>query len=214
MIASVTGEVRFVGATQAVVEVSGFGIEVQASPHTLAGLRTGATVHLHTAYIARKDEAPLLFGFAGADEKEVFTVMLGVSGVGPRTALAAVSVLGPDETRRAIATGDDKAFTAVPGIGPKSARRIVLELADKLVLPEPKESPAAQPRMQVWREQVMDALVGLGWSEKDATRGIDDALETQPELADSGNVPEILRAVLSWLGTAKGTSHARSRGRS
>ncbi|WP_317259743.1 Holliday junction branch migration protein RuvA [Kocuria atrinae] len=137
-------------------------------------------MHLHTAYIARKDEAPLLFGFAGADEKEVFTVMLGVSGVGPRTALAAVSVLGPDETRRAIATGDDKAFTAVPGIGPKSARRIVLELADKLVLPEPKESPAAQPQMQVWREQVMDALVGLGWSEKDATRGIDDAWRPSP----------------------------------
>lgn len=213
MIASVTGEVRFVGATQAVIEVSGFGVEIQASPHTLAGLRTGSTVHLHTAYTARKDEAPLLFGFAGADEKEVFTVMLGVSGVGPRTALAAVSVLGADETRRAIATGDDKAFTAVPGIGPKSARRIVLELADKLVLPEPKESAAAQPQVQVWREQVMDALVGLGWSEKDANRGIDDALETQPSLADSGNVADILRAVLSWLGTAKGTSHARARGR-
>lgn len=214
MIASVSGEVRFVGATQAVVEVSGFGIEIQASPHTLAGLRSGSTVHLHTAYIVRKDEAPLLFGFAGADEKEVFTVMLGVSGVGPRTALAAVSVLGPDETRRAIATGDDKAFTAVPGIGPKSARRIVLELADKLVLPEPRETAATQPQVQVWREQVMGALVGLGWSEKDAIRGIDDALDTQPELADTGNVAEILRAVLSWLGTAKGTSQARGRGRS
>ena len=214
MIASVSGEVRFVGATQAVVEVSGFGIEIQASPHTLAGLRTGSTVHLHTAYIARKDEAPLLFGFAGPDEKEVFTVMLGVSGVGPRTALAAVSVLGPDETRRAIATGDDKAFTAVPGIGPKSARRIVLELADKLVLAQPQETAATQPQVQVWREQVMGALVGLGWNEKDALRGIDDALETQPELADTGNVAEILRAVLSWLGTAKGMSQARTRGRS
>lgn len=214
MIASVSGEVRFVGAAQAVIEVSGFGIEIQASPHTLAGLRTGSAVHLHTAYIARKDEAPLLFGFAGADEKEVFTVMLGVSGVGPRTALAAVSVLGPDETRRAIASGDDKAFIAVPGIGPKSARRIVLELADKLVLPEPRETAATQPQVEVWREQVMGALVGLGWSEKDAIRGIDDALETQPELADTGNVAEILRAVLSWLGTAKGTSHTHGRGRS
>lgn len=213
MIASVTGEVRFVGATLAVVEVSGFGVEIHASPHTLAILRVGSTAHLHTAYIARKDESPLLFGFANPDEKEIFTVMLGVSGVGPRTALAAVSVMGPDDARRAIATGDDKAFTAVPGIGPKSARRIVLELADKLVLPEPKEAPAAQPQMQVWREQVTDALVGLGWNEKDAARGIDDALETQPELAESGNVAEILRAVLSWLGTAKGASHARTRGR-
>ena len=77
MIASVTGEVAFVGATLAVVEVSGFGIEVHASPHTLSGLRVGATTRLHTAYIARKDEAPLLFGFAQADEKEIFSVMLG-----------------------------------------------------------------------------------------------------------------------------------------
>ncbi|RLY95019.1 Holliday junction branch migration protein RuvA [Kocuria tytonicola] len=208
MIASVTGEVRFVGAALAVVEVSGFGIEVHASPHTLSGLRVGSTAHLHTAYIARKDESPLLFGFARPDEKEIFTVMLGVSGVGPRTALAAVSVLGPDDARRAIAAGDDKAFTAVPGIGPKSARRIVLELADKLVLPEPAAHPAAEPQIQVWREQVVDALTGLGWSEKDAARGIDDALASQPELADSGNVAEILRTVLSWLGTAKGTTHA------
>ncbi|KIC69515.1 Holliday junction branch migration protein RuvA [Kocuria rhizophila] len=208
MIASVTGEVAFVGATLAVVEVSGFGIEVHASPHTLSGLRVGATTRLHTAYIARKDEAPLLFGFAQADEKEIFSVMLGVSGVGPRTALAAVSVLGPDDARRAIAAGDDKAFTAVPGIGPKSARRIVLELADKLVLPEPPAQQAAQPQMPVWRDQVVDALTGLGWNEKDAVRGIEDALQTQPELGDSGNVAEILRAVLSWLGTSKGTTHA------
>jgi len=213
VIASVTGEVQFVGTTLAVVEVAGFGVEVHASTHTLAGLRVGSTTRLHTAYIARKDESPLLFGFSRADEKEVFTVMLGVSGVGPRTALAAVSVLGPDDARRAIAAGDDKAFTAVPGIGPKSARRIVLELADKLVLPEPASVQGAQPQMQVWREQVIDALTGLGWSEKDAARGIDDALQTQPELADSGNVAEILRAVLSWLGTSKGTSHARTGGR-
>lgn len=213
MIASVTGEVRYVGASHAVIDVSGFGIEVHASPHTLASLRTGATMHLHTAYIARKDESPLLFGFAAPDEKEIFTVLLGVSGVGPRTALAAVSVLGADDARRAIATGDDKAFTAVPGIGPKSARRIVLELADKLVLPEPPPARAAQPQMQVWREQVMAALTGLGWNEKDAARGIDDALETQPELTDTGDVAEILRAVLSWLGTSKAASRTRTRGR-
>lgn len=213
MIASLTGEVRYAGASHAVIDVSGFGIEVQASAQTLAGLRTGASVHLHTAYIARKDESPLLFGFAGPQEKEIFTVLLGVSGVGPRTALAVVSVLGPEDARRAIATGDDKAFTAVPGIGPKSARRIVLELADKLVLPEPAPAAAAQPQMQVWREQVTDALTGLGWHEKDAARGIDDAVETQPDLADTGDVAEILRAVLSRLGASKTINQSRSRGR-
>lgn len=211
MIASLSGEVRFVGATTAVLEVSGFGIEIQASPATLAELRVGAPAALHTAYIARKDEAPLLFAFASADEKEVFTVMLGVTGVGPRTALAVVSVLGPDSARRAIAAGDDKAFTAVPGIGPKSARRIVLELADKLVLPETPAAQAPQKPGDVWRDQVISALTGLGWNEKDAARGLDDALESQPELATAGNVAEVLRAVLSWLGTSKTTSHTRSR---
>lgn len=212
MIASITGQVEHVGLTTAVVAVGGFGVQVQATPETLAGLRPGGEVRLDTAYVARKDESPLLFGFRSPAEREVFEIMLGVSGVGPRTALAVLSVLGPDDVHRAIADGDAKAFTRVPGIGPKGARRIVLELADKLIVPERPAQPAAAP-VEPWRAQVLEALVGLGWNEKDASRGVDDALAGRDELVASGDVPTILRAVLAWLGAAKaGSRTAAERG--
>ncbi|MCM3688158.1 MULTISPECIES: Holliday junction branch migration protein RuvA [Kocuria] len=212
MIASITGRVEHVGLTTAVVSVSGFGVQVHATAETLSGLRVGGEVRLDTAFVARKDESPLLFGFRGPAEREVFEIMLGVSGVGPRTALAVLAVLGPDDVHRAIAQGDAKAFTKVPGIGPKGARRIVLELADKLIVPERPAEPAAVP-VEPWRAQVLEALVGLGWNEKDATRGIADALAGREELADSGDVAVILRTVLAWLGTAKaGTRTAAERG--
>ncbi|MEX5302797.1 Holliday junction branch migration protein RuvA [Kocuria sabuli] len=202
MIASITGQVEHVGLTTAVVAVGGFGVQVQATPETLSGLRIGGEVRLDTAYVARKDESPLLFGFRSPAEREVFEIMLGISGVGPRTALAVLSVLGPDEVHRAIAQGDPKAFTTVPGIGPKGARRIVLELADKLIVPDRPAPPAAAP-VEPWREQVLEALVGLGWNEKDAARGIADALADREELTASGDVATILRTVLAWLGTAR-----------
>ena len=211
MIASITGQVEHVGPTTAVVAVGGFGVQVQATPETLAGLRIGREVRLDTAYVARKDEAPLLFGFRSPAEREVFEIMLGVGGVGPRTALAVLSVLGPEDVHRAIAQGDAKAFTAVPGIGPKGARRIVLELADKLIVPE-RPAPAAAP-VEPWRAQVLEALVGLGWNEKDAAREVADALADHEELAASGDVPAILRTVLARLGAAKaGTRTAAERG--
>ncbi|MUN62784.1 Holliday junction branch migration protein RuvA [Kocuria sediminis] len=202
MIASITGQVEHVGLTTAVVAVGGFGVQVQATPETLSGLRIGGEVRLDTAYVARKDESPLLFGFRSPAEREVFEIMLGVSGVGPRTALAVLSVLGPDDVHRAIAQGDAKAFTTVPGIGPKGARRIMLELADKLIVPD-RPAPAAAAPVEPWREQVLEALVGLGWNEKDAARGIADALAGREELSASGDVSAILRTVLAWLGAAK-----------
>lgn len=207
MIASITGHVEHVGSTSAVVAVGGFGVQVQATPETLAGLRLGGEVRLDTAYVARKDESPLLFGFRGPAEREVFEIMLGVSGVGPRTALAVLAVLGPGDVHRAIADGDATAFTRVPGIGPKGARRIVLELADKLIVPDRPAQPGPAS-VEPWRAQVLEALVGLGWNEKDAARGIDDALADREELAASGNVPTILRTVLAWLGAAKAGARA------
>ncbi|MEX5270279.1 Holliday junction branch migration protein RuvA [Kocuria sabuli] len=207
MIASITGQVEHVGLTAAVVAVGGFGVQVQATPETLSGLRIGGEVRLDTAYVARKDESPLLFGFRSPAEREVFEIMLGISGVGPRTALAVLSVLGPDEVHRAIAQGDPKAFTTVPGIGPKGARRIVLELADKLIVPDRPAPPAAAP-VEPWREQVLEALVGLGWNEKDAARGIADALADREDLTASGDVATILRTVLAWLGAAKAGARA------
>lgn len=217
MIAAVRGEVLHKGLSTVVVDVHGLGLEIQVTPMTLSGLHTGREATLATAYVARKDDSPLLFGFADTQEKEVFETMLGVSGVGPRTALAVLATLGPDDVRAAIVSGDPKAFTAVPGIGPKGAKRIVLELADKLVpadVPQAGSPAAAEPALPVWRIQVTEALVGLGWNEKDASQAIDDALVGREELAESGDVAVILRTVLAWLGARASTAAGeRDRGR-
>lgn len=213
MIASVRGEVLHKGLSSVVVDVMGLGLELQVTPQTVAQLHEGLEARLSTAYVARKDDSPLLFGFADAEEKEIFETMLGVSGVGPRTALAVLAALGTDEVRAAIAQGDPKPFTRVSGIGPKGAKRIVLELADRLVPTEPAPEPAAQaPQIPLWRSQVTEALTGLGWNEKDASAAIDDALAGREELAESGDVALILRTVLSWLGSRSSTAAGQATG--
>ena len=196
MISSLRGVVSHVGLNSAVIDVHGLGMLVQATPQTLATLRTGSEASIHTAMIVREDSMTL-YGFADADQREVFEILLGVSGVGPRIALAVLAVHTPEAIRVAASTGDDKAFSKVSGIGPKGARRIVLELADKLVPHGTAENPAA-PR---WQEQVLAAMTGLGWSEKDATAAIEDAAAEHPDVAAAGNVGEILKLTLRRLGT-------------
>lgn len=214
MISSLSGTVAHVGLHDAVVEVGGVGLQVFATPTTLAGLRTGEHARLETLLVVKEDSLTL-FGFRHAGEREVFTTMLGVSGIGPRIALAVLSVYTPAEVSRAVAAGDDKAFSKVPGIGPKGARRIVLELAGKLVLPEdPAEDAAAAAEAgsngsgPVWGTQVTQALTGLGWSEKDAGAAVDAFVTAEPD-AESLSVPAALKAVLASLGAAHSTGHAR-----
>ncbi|MCC9145562.1 MULTISPECIES: Holliday junction branch migration protein RuvA [unclassified Arthrobacter] len=196
MISSLRGVVSHVGLTSAVIDVHGLGMLVQATPQTLAALRTGSEAFVHTAMIVREDSMTL-YGFTDADQREVFEILLGVSGVGPRIALAVLAVHTPEAIRVAASSGDDKAFSKVSGIGPKGARRIVLELADKLVPHGTVENPAA-PR---WQEQVLAAMTGLGWSEKDATAAIEDTAAEHPDIAAAGNVGEILKLTLRRLGT-------------
>lgn len=207
MIASVRGEVLHKGLSTVVVDVMGLGLELQVTPQTISHLHEGREARLSTAFVARKDDSPLLFGFADLSEKEIFETMLGVTGVGPRTALAVLATLGTDEVRAAIAQGDPKPFTRVSGIGPKGAKRIVLELADRLVPADPvPEAPARAAAVPRWRLQVTEALTGLGWSEKDASAAVDDALSGREELTDSEDVALILRTVLSWLGSRASTA--------
>jgi len=200
VIASVSGTVRAVRLDAAVVEVGGVGMLVQATPATLAGLRVGASATLHTSLVVREDSLTL-FGFADDDEREVFEVVQTVSGVGPRLALAMLAVHTPDGLRRAVVDEDLKALERVPGIGRKGAQRIVLELKDRIGAPVPvaagMPAPAAAGDR---RDQVVEALVGLGWSAKvadDAVTGVLDGVEG-PVGADE--VAGVLRAALRTLG--------------
>lgn len=201
MISFLRGTVAHVGLSSAVIDLNGAGMSVNATPQTLNRLRVGDEGQLFTSLIVREDSLTL-FGFSSGDEREVFDILLSVSGVGPRLALAVLAVHEPEAIRVAAHSGDGKAFTKVPGIGPKVAGRIVLELAGKLV-PHGTPAGAAAPTASaesLWKPQVVGAMTSLGWSEKDATASIDKSLADSPELAERGNVAEILRATLRWLG--------------
>jgi Holliday junction DNA helicase RuvA len=200
LISFLRGTVAHVGLSTAVIDLNGAGMSVFATPQTLSKLKVGAEAKLFTSLIVREDSLTL-FGFADDDEREVFDVLLSVSGVGPRLALAVLAVHEPEAIRVAAHTGDGKAFTKVPGIGPKVAGRIVLELAGKLVPHGTGTGTAAAVINTVeWKPQVVAAMTSLGWSEKDAAGSIDKAMADSPELVDAGNVAQILRATLRWLG--------------
>ncbi|USQ82013.1 Holliday junction branch migration protein RuvA [Ornithinimicrobium faecis] len=200
MIASVRGPVLHVGLDHVVVEVGGVGMHVHTTPATAAGCPRGGEVTLATTLVVR-EESLTLYGFEGTEARALFEQVQTVSGVGPRLALAMLSVHSPDGVRQAIAGGDLAALTKVPGIGKKGAERIVLELKDKIlamgVEPSIGGSAPATAGGDPLGGQVHEALVGLGWSGRQA----DDAIE---RVRAAGSAPtavsEFLRAALRELG--------------
>jgi Holliday junction DNA helicase RuvA len=205
VIAFVRGTIAEVGVDSAVVDVGGIGIEVRATPATLAELKVGAPATLPTSLVVR-EEALTLYGFSHTDERTVFELLQTASGVGPRLAQAILAVLSPDEVRRAVATEDVAALTKVPGIGKKGAQRIVLELKDRLGAPSgtaAADAGGASPSAVegAWREQVRQALIGLGWSAREADGAVDAVAGLAAEQAKDGgpDVSALLRAALRSL---------------
>ncbi|GEA88833.1 Holliday junction branch migration protein RuvA [Cellulomonas cellasea] len=204
MIASVRGTVQTVRLDAAILEVGGVGLLVQATPATLASLRVGAEAVLATSMVVREDSLTL-YGFADADEREVFEVVQTVSGVGPRLALAMLAVHTPDGLRRAVAAEDLAALKRVPGIGHKGAQRIVLELADRLGAPTPAGVPDGPPAPAGdQRGQVVDALVGLGWNVRAAEDAVAGVLPDPAVTIGPDDVAGVLRAALRALGGGRG----------
>jgi holliday junction DNA helicase RuvA len=174
VISHLRGTVCGVSPEGAVIEVGGVGLLVQCTPGTLATLRVGDAARLST-FLAVKEDSLTLFGFGADDERNVFEVLLTVSGVGPRLALAMLATHSPDALRRAVSTEDLAALTMVPGVGKKGAQRIVLELKDKLgPLGDmgAGSMSSASRAAQTWRDQVQSGLVNLGWAPRDAEQAI------------------------------------------
>ena len=196
MIAALRGNVLSIEPTAAVIEAGGVGYAVQATPATLAGLRVGQEAFVHTSLVVREDSMTL-FGFADTDEREVFDALQTVSGVGPKLALTILATLTPDQLRQAVANADIAALTRVSGVGKKGAQRLVLEIGAKL---GPRrggdlEAPSSNARSG----DVVAALVGLGFSERDAESVFSQVEKATPE----AEVPELLRASLKILGAGR-----------
>lgn len=184
MIDFVAGKVVAIDGNLVVVELpgAGIGLTVSVSAAALSGIFIGDNCQLKTEFIVREDGWQL-FGFSSEEERIWFRQLHGVSGIGPKTAMATLSVLGVAGLATAISAGDEAALVSVPGLGKKSAGRIVLELRDKVLVSGSSSS----------HSDVVAALVNLGWSDKTAR-------EVISELDGSGlDTSSLLREALKRL---------------
>ena len=188
MIAFLEGEVVDKGAGRVVLDVGGVGYELIVPTSVLAAMpAVGARARVHTRMVVREDSMTL-YGFASPDERELFDLLTGVTGVGPKVALAFLSSLTPDALRRAVVAGDADALTVVPGVGKKVAQRVVLDLRDKLG-GEGAEIIAIGPLADV-----REALLALGLSPIEASKVMAD-------LDPDGKAPDdLLREALQKVG--------------
>ncbi len=202
MIAFVAGRVAALAPDGAVVEVGGVGMSVQCTPGTLARLRVGEVAHLPTSLVVREDSLTL-YGFADDDERTVFELLQTASGVGPRVAQAMLGVHPPDAIRRAVATEDLAALMLVPGIGKKGAQRIVLELKDRLGAVRGSSTGSQQGQhvdaAAAWRQPLHAALLGLGWSAREADEAVTAAAPLADEAVAAGTEPDIALLLRSAL---------------
>jgi Holliday junction DNA helicase RuvA len=165
VIASLTGLVSSLGLTNAVIEVGGVGIQVQLPARTAVELRVGSTAHLHTSLIVREDSLTL-FGFESAAARDFFELLQTVSGIGPKVAQSALSVLGERELVSAIAAGNAAVLEKIPGLGKKGSARVVLELKEKVGALPTASGGGVVPG--AWRESLTSALMNLGYTARDA----------------------------------------------
>ena len=204
MIESLNGEVISIGLDHAVIECAGVGYRFLATPPTLGRLTRGETRRVLTSMVV-KDDGVTLYGFADADARTMFHKLQTVTGLGPKLALASLAVFEPGELATRIQASDAKAVQSIPGVGKKMAERIVLELKDKVeglaAVPAGGDAAvgAAQPAAgsSYAAEQVVEALVGLGFAERAARPVVDTLAADNPDQATSA----LLRAALTQLGS-------------
>lgn len=201
MISILRGIVASVGLDHIDIVVGGIGFRVHVTPAFAQAAPRDEEITVYTSMIVREDSMTL-YGFESADERDVFTKLLSVSGIGPKIALAALAVLRPDDLRRAVRDQDLATLQRIPGVGKKSAQRMALEIGDKLgtpaALPGVDAAPAPAPSEDAVASEVSAALVGLGWSEAQAAKAIE-------KLAGSGlGASDMLRTALVSLGGGRG----------
>jgi holliday junction DNA helicase RuvA len=195
MIGSVRGAVleRTTGG-EVLVEVGGVGYRVNVPLRAVPELTPGTNAFLFTHLYVR-DDAMVLFGFTTRDERDTFEALIGATGVGPKLALAILSVHTPSTLRRCLADDDLDALVLVPGVGKRTAQRLLVELKPRLEVPDlDLAGPSANGSGP--RSEVRDALVGLGYSSEEVR-------DTLAQLGDDGTVEELLRDALRSLGARR-----------
>lgn len=202
MISSLRGRVLHLDSESAIVEVGGVGFSVAVPTPVARGLHLGDEAALHTNLVVRED-ALSLYGFAEREQLDTFVLLLGVSGVGPKSALGVLSALSVDQIAAAVAAEDDAPFRRVSGIGPKTAKLIVVQLAGKLHAPGRSAGGATDAGGAPAIEgQVIAALVALGWSDRVSAETVHDIAGSAPA-SDLATVPGFLKLALAHLGPSR-----------
>ncbi len=200
MIAFVTGRVDLVYEDSLILDHQGIGFEIKVPGSVLTQIAgVGSEVKLYTYLYVREDIMDL-YGFLSREDLSVFRLLIGISGIGPKAALAVLSTLTVEQLRYAVISDDEKAISQTPGIGPKGARRLIMELKDKLKLEDAldffggaQEQPAGNAQNAAANEAAL-ALVSLGYSNSEAVR----AVQAIPD-ADGMPTEQLLREALKIL---------------
>ena len=199
MIAFVHGMAVDMTESSVVVEAGGIGYEIYRTGADLSEIRMGEDVKVHTYFSVREDTMKL-YGFRAKDDLQMFKLLLGVNGVGPKAALGVLAGITADELRFAILSDDVKTLSKAPGIGKKTAQKLILELKDKMKLEDAFELKLAheQERAAVGagevsdgRQEAVEALVALGYSSADALRAVRKVTDVPPD-----DVEGLLKAAL------------------
>jgi len=201
MISSLRGRVLHLDADSVVVDVGGVGFSVAVPPQVTRDFHAGDEIVLHTTLIVRED-ALSLYGFEEREELIVFTQLLSVSGVGPKSALGVLSALTVEQIADAVTAEDDAPFRRVSGIGPKTAKLIVVQLAGKLQPSARGTGGTARGGSPAIAGQVVAALTALGWNERVSAEAVTAVAEGAAP-ADLATVPAFLKLALAHLGPAR-----------
>lgn len=199
MISYIRGELAAVEKEKVIVDVGGVGYGIYMPGQAMGVLpQPGNEVKIHT-YLNVREDAMQLFGFLTRDDLEVFKLVIGVSGIGPKGGLSILSQLTPDDLRFAVLSGDVKAISAAPGIGKKTAEKLIIELKDKLniedVLTHAADSSAAAVPVNNGgiQSEAVQALVALGYGSTESLRAV-----KQVEL-DNPTVEDVLKEALKKM---------------
>ncbi|QGU02143.1 Holliday junction ATP-dependent DNA helicase RuvA [Corynebacterium kalinowskii] len=196
MIASLRGTVIAIELGGAVIECGGVGYYFAATPQTLSNLRRGEESLVYVTMVVRED-AMTLFGFGDLENKAMFTTLQAVSGLGPKLALAALAMYNAAELAHAISSGDVKQLQRIPGVGKRTAERMIVDLKDKVAgFGEPEPVASISGVAPAGAADIVEALIGLGFPEKNAAASVDEVLAQDPE-ADRSTT---LRQALALLG--------------
>lgn len=198
MIASVSGVVKATTLNSAVIEVGGVGLQVSLPARYAASLNVGTHAEFFTTLVVREDSLTL-FGFDRASARDFFELLQTVSGIGPKVAQSALSIYEPEEIASAIASENSAALERIPGLGKKGAQRAVLELKDK-VNDLALSSKIMSTSKSHWRTQLQSALIGLGFTARDAEATIDSVAGELGAKVDETDISHLLKLALQNRG--------------